>query len=334
MKQSRDHKYVRGRIEILDEILRGARKYTFVDLMEKLNSSLELAGYPEISRKTLFNDLKFLKEEKGAPINKPTHSDPYYYYTEKFSIKNITIDEDELYLLRQASEITKATPFQISSEIDLIISKLDNRIETNSKSNSTVIEFENNTLLHGLEYLKPIFEAITSKAALKIRYQSFNTTIQSDIVFSPFLLKEYRNRWFVFGKNNQFNTISVLGLDRIKKIGNSREKFDESLNFNSKKYFSNLIGVSIPKESKVQPIEIKVKAELVPYIITKPIHKNQEVVKKYANGDILIKINLIVNYELKSLILSYGSGIVVKKPLSVKEEILKEIESIRNNYLV
>ena len=80
MKQSRDHKYVRGRIEILDEILRGARKYTFVDLMEKLNGSLELAGYPEISRKTLFNDLKFLKEEKGAPINKPTHSDPYYYY--------------------------------------------------------------------------------------------------------------------------------------------------------------------------------------------------------------------------------------------------------------
>ena len=99
MKQSRDHKYVRGRIEILDEILRGARKYTFLDLMEKLNGSLELAGYPEISRKTLFNDLKFLKEEKGAPINKPTHNDPYYYYTEKFSIKNIQLDEEEIEFL-------------------------------------------------------------------------------------------------------------------------------------------------------------------------------------------------------------------------------------------
>ncbi len=333
MKQSRDHKYVRGRIEILDEILRGARKYTFVDLMEKLNSSLELAGYPEISRKTLFNDLKFLKEEKGAPINKPTHSDPFYYYTEKFSIKNITLDEDELYLLRQASEILKkAAPFQISSEIDLIISKLDNRIETNS--NNTVIEFENNNLLQGLEYIKPIFEAITSKSALKISYQSFNSKMQNDIIFSPYLLKEYRNRWFVFGRASDYNTISVLGLDRIKKIGNSKEEFNESLNFNSEKYFSNLIGVSIPRDSEVQSIEIKVKAELVPYIITKPIHKNQEVVKKYTNGDILIKIDLIVNYELKSLILSYGSGMVVKKPLSVKEDIIKEIEVIRKNYIV
>lgn len=333
MKQSRDHKYVRGRIEILDEILRGARKYTFVDLMEKLNSSLELAGYPEISRKTLFNDLKFLKEEKGAPINKPTHSDPFYYYTEKFSIKNITLDEDELYLLRQASEILKkAAPFQISSEIDLIISKLDNRIETNS--NNTVIEFENNNLLQGLEYIKPIFEAITSKSALKISYQSFNSKMQNDIIFSPYLLKEYRNRWFVFGRASDYNTISVLGLDRIKKIGNSKEEFNESLNFNSEKYFSNLIGVSIPRDSEVQSIEIKVKAELVPYIITKPIHKNQEVVKKYTNGDILIKIDLIVNYELKSLIQSYGSGMVVKKPLSVKEDIIKEIEVIRKNYIV
>ncbi len=333
MKQARDHKYVRGRIEILDEILRSSRKYTFVHLMEKLNSSLEFAGYPEISRKTLFNDLKFLKEEKGAPINKATHSDPFYYYTEKFSIKNIVLDEDEIYLLRQASEILKkAAPFQISSELDLIIGKLDNRIET--ISNSTVIEFENNSLLHGLEYIKPIFEAITSKVVLKIQYQPFNNPVQSDILFSPYLLKEFRNRWFVFGKNREYNTISVLGLDRIKKIGNSREPFDESLNFTSEKYFLNLIGVSIPKDAMVQTIEIKVKAELVPYIITKPLHKNQEIVKKYTNGDLLIRLDLIVNYELKSLILSYGSGMIVKNPLSLKEEILKNIEQIKSNYLV
>jgi len=56
------HKYVRGRIEILDKILRREWKYIFVDLKEKLNDSLDLAGYPKISRKTLFNDLKFEKK--------------------------------------------------------------------------------------------------------------------------------------------------------------------------------------------------------------------------------------------------------------------------------
>lgn len=45
-------------------------------------------------------------------------------------------------------------------------------------------------------------------------------------------------------------------------------------------------------------------------------------------------MNLIVNYELKSLILSYGIGMIVKKPLTLKEELLQNIELIRNNYLV
>jgi predicted DNA-binding transcriptional regulator YafY len=108
--------------------------------------------------------------------------------------------------------------------------------------------------------------------------------------------------------------------------------YNETLNFNSEKYFSNLIGVSIPKNSEVQSIEIKVKAELIPYIITKPIHKNQEVVKKYSNGDVLIKLVLIINYELKSLILSFGSGVTIKKPLYLRQEISNEIEKIKNNY--
>jgi predicted DNA-binding transcriptional regulator YafY len=325
MKQSRDHKYVRGRIEILDEILRGTRKYTFVDLMEKLNSSLELAGYTEISRKTLFNDLKFLKEEKGAPINKPTHSDPYYYYTEKFSIKNILLDE--------ASEILKkAAPFQISSELDLIIGKLENRI--NTSANSTIIEFESNTLLQGLEWIKNIFDAIICKQSLKITYQPFNKPDKTEIIFSPYLLKEFRNRWYVFGKNKDYNSVNVLGLDRIKNIRNASNKYDDTLNFDSEKYFSNLIGVSVPKNAEVQSVEIKVKAELVPYVITKPLHRNQTIRKKYNNGDILIEMSVFINYELKSLILSHGSGMVVKKPLALKQELLKEVEIIRNNYLV
>ena len=60
----------------------------------------------------------------------------------------------------------------------------------------------------------------------------------------------------------------------------------------------------------------------------------KEILKKYTNGDVLIRMNLIINYELKSLILSYGIGLIVKKPLSLREELLKNIELIRNNYLV
>ena len=78
-----------------------------------------------------------------------------------------------------------------------------------------------------------IFDAIICKQALKITYQPFNKPDKTEIIFSPYLLKEFRNRWFVFGKINEYSTITVLGLDRIKKIGNSNVIYDETLNFNS-----------------------------------------------------------------------------------------------------
>lgn len=61
MKQSRNHKNFRVRSEILDKILGWARKCIFVDLNEKLNGSLELAGYSKINRKTLFSNLNIEK---------------------------------------------------------------------------------------------------------------------------------------------------------------------------------------------------------------------------------------------------------------------------------
>jgi predicted DNA-binding transcriptional regulator YafY len=301
--------------------------------MSKLNQSLEFGGYPPISRKTLFNDLRFLKEEKGAPINKPSHTDPYYYYQTKFSIKNIELDEDEIYLLRQASEILKkASPFKISTDIDLIIEKLENKINTNS--NSSVIEFENNSLALGNEWIKMIFDAITCKEALRISYQPFNKSIINDINYSPYSLKEYRNRWFVIGKNSKYKIVNILALDRIKKISLTNSKYDDSLNFDSDEYFSKVVGISIPPNAKATNIDIKVKSELVPYVITKPLHKNQEIIKKYVNGDFLIRINVIINYELKSLLLSHGSGVIVKSPISLKSELLVEINKLKKSYSV
>ena len=82
MKQCRDHKYVRGRIEILDKILRWEWKFLFVGLKEKLNDSLDLAGYPKIRRKTLFNDQKFEKKIYQLQI-KIINPKPWQIYDSK-----------------------------------------------------------------------------------------------------------------------------------------------------------------------------------------------------------------------------------------------------------
>ena len=49
-------------------------------------------------------------------------------------------------------------------------------------------------------------------------YQSFNATEPTEYIFSPYILKEFRNRWFVFGTKITDLRIYNLALDRIISV--------------------------------------------------------------------------------------------------------------------
>jgi predicted DNA-binding transcriptional regulator YafY len=59
--------------------------------------------------------------------------------------------------------------------------------------------------------------------------------------------------------------------------------------------------------------------EQAPYIKTKPIHPTQKI-KKIESG-IEVKINVIINFELERLILSFGESVKVVFPGSFRKRI-------------
>ena len=93
-----------------------------------------------------------------------------------------------------------------------------------------------------------------------------------------------------------------------------------------------MIGVTFPKNAVIENIEIKVAAKQVPYITTKPIHNTQKIFKHYKNNSILIQLQLICNYELKSTLLGYGCDIEITKPITLRDSLKDEFQSIISNY--
>jgi predicted DNA-binding transcriptional regulator YafY len=305
------------RLEIIDELL-GARQWTLEELLSRVNNRIGDRS-ATINKRTLFRDINYLIDEKRAPIHRPEKSDNLYYYTENFSLKNLPLDEDDVSILKNAIEILKQVDnFALSKDVDEIIRKLENRIHVESAKEFIFIQFERHTSSLGIEYINDLLEAIKNKNALKISYQPYSSPAPTDRIVHPYLLKEFRNRWFLLGREQDANRITNYALDRIKKIKPAAERFIENDFFNPSEYFKYLIGVSVPENAKPEEIEIKVYKHAVPYVISKPIHSNQEVVKYFKDGSILISLNLILNYELNSVLLSYGDGIEVKKPKALR----------------
>jgi hypothetical protein len=82
----------------------------------------------------------------------------------------------------------------------VLVQKLEDKVHAEKENQSPVIEIEKNENLKGLEYLEPVYQSILKKEVLNIWYRSFKARRPGKITFHPYLLKEYRNRWFVLGR--------------------------------------------------------------------------------------------------------------------------------------
>lgn len=319
------------RLDIIDQLL-GARKWTVEELLNRVNSLLENHD-TAIDKRTLFRDIKHLIEQENAPIHRPSKKDNLYYYSENFSRKNIPLDQDDINTLKKAIQILRGVDsFQLMSDVDEVIQRLENRIHVNTPDAEVLVQFEKHTYSKGHDFFNDLLEAIQNKITLLLFYQPYSQPQPAEKVVHPYLLKEFRNRWFLFGREGNAERITIYALDRIKNLKPSREAFVDNDLFDSNEYFKHLIGVSIPEGAKPQKIEIKVYPKSVPYLLTKPIHLNQEIVKRFKDGSILIALDLIVNYELKSILLSYMDGIEVKKPLKLRADMKTIISGLSKLY--
>lgn len=321
------------RIEMLDELLSSIQRRNRAQLLRALNQSLRLHGFDAISERTLTNDLAYLRD-KGAPLAIVQKGQPHYYYTSPFSLKSAPLSADEIKKLRQATDLLrKVTPLTMVKELEHLMDRLESQIQTSSAgSRRDIIQFEDHTIASGNEWLDDLFKAILEQKALRVGYKPFGKSRTAFCVFHPYLLKEYRKRWFVFGRVNQTNFTTNFALDRIKQIESTITSFMPNNLFDPAHYCDDIVGVSVPRHAPIEDIVILVRQYTVPYVLSKPLHRLQKTTRVFDNGDIEISIPLKINYELKSLILSYGSGMEVLAPFSLRDSIQSDIGKLHFVY--
>lgn len=317
------NKSFQRRIEVLDACLRRKqRKWTIDSLLQEVNEKLEGLGAQRVSQRTLYADLNALKAEYAAPIE--TYRDGriicYRYSNPEFSIRQLPLQQEEVGYLRDALHVLmQINGFQLTQELETVIGKLENTLATTAEKRHAIIQFEHTELTSGSSWLDDIFQAIKGRTVLHIRYQPFHKEAR-EYYYHPYLLKEYRNRWFVIGRKDGHHSLTTLALDRIQKLKASSRIFHENDLLNPDTYFDSLVGVTLPTDAEPEKIVLKVKQELAPYVLTKPIHASQKLIKTAANGDITLELCVVNNYELRSELLGLGPQLMVMEPQSLRKE--------------
>uniref|UniRef100_UPI002658667B helix-turn-helix transcriptional regulator n=1 Tax=Ferruginibacter sp. TaxID=1940288 RepID=UPI002658667B len=317
-----DNKNFEKRKIKLNEYLRNTmHPLTLDEMTDELMVDLELET---LHKRTVQEDLKFFKKNHKAPIKKRKigKRTVWYYDDANFSIDKIPFDADELLLLQEAVDIIAAMKtFSVSTNLQNIVGKLKQERRLNDAATGSVIQFETNENTAGYQYFDPIYEAIKDKAVLKITYQRFISDEQRDFIIHPYLLKEYRNRWYVVCLIDGKREVTTFALDRIIKIKNSSKPFKPNASFDPEQYFQHVIGICRKPDDKPVVIKIKVAPLQAAYFKTQPLHHTQKTINTFKDGSVLMQYNLIINLELKQLLLSYAGSIKIIEPAGLKKEI-------------
>ena len=326
------------RYKTIDNCLRNRyRKWTLEDLVDACCQALyEMEGLSKgVSVRTVQNDIQMMRADKlgyNAPIEVYDHK--YYRYAdEDYSITHMPFSNNEFEMMKEAVDMLRELEdFSQFQEMADVISRLQDKLSIVEANRKPIIHFDSVPDLKGLQWLNPLYNHIAHEQTLQIVYHPFLRRRSFKITIFPYLLKEFRNRWFLYGSRCGDLKLYILALDRIREVEAVSIPFQANPEFDTDHFFDDLVGVTKGIGDKPEIIRFWASKEQSYYIKTKPFHRSQVLLEQQKDGSCLFQVTVIVNYELISVLLSYGSGIRILSPHSVVRLMQLQIDRLQQLY--
>ena len=300
------------------------RRWTLEDLVDACSDALyEYEGIKKgVSVCTVQADIQMMRSDKlgyNAPIEVYEHK--YYRYADRnYSIINMPLSQNDFEVLKEAVDMLRQLgDFDQFVEMADVVSRLQDKLAIAQSTSSPIVNFDSVPDLKGLQWIGPLYGHISHRQSLRITYQSFSARVPSVITFCPKLLKEFRNRWFLFGTKADNLDVRNLALDRIVDVEVAEDvAFVENPKFDAEHFFDDLIGVTKGLNSLAKSVRFWATKEQSNYIKTKPLHRSQKLISEDPKDhSCVFQISVVPNLELISVLMSYGAGIKVLSPTQV-----------------
>jgi predicted DNA-binding transcriptional regulator YafY len=283
---------------------------------------------------TIEKDLYAMRVEHDAPIKYSKKEGGYFYRDKSFSLDEVPLNATDIEAIQFAANILsqfRDVPVfkQFGSAIDKIVHRVSD--ELLNDSNDSVVEFEQAVSTRGSEYIPLIVKAIHNKNMLYFDYESFQTQERKARKVGPFLLKEYRNRWYMLCYDVVKQSVTNYALDRMVNLEESTEKFISPIDFDSKRFFKYATGVTA---SHLPPERIRFKADNVAsrYIESQPFHASQRIIETFDDGSAVFELDVFVTEDFIRQLLSYSHELVVSSPQSLISELNQRAIKMVKNY--
>ena len=179
----------------------------------------------------------------------------------------------------------------------------------------------------GQKFLAPLVESMRDNQSVILRYKSFWRLNEYSVEVEPYLIKIFRQRWYLLARDINRDVLRIYALDRIQELRQTEKMFSLPKKFSPEEYFNNSFGIISQDNCPPEIIELKVYGTQKEYLRTLPLHHSQKEIKNTGEYSIF-RYYLSPTYDFVQEILSHGCNIEVLAPKHVRDEVKKHAETI------
>lgn len=332
------------RYKYLDRLLSDRHHYYDMnDLTEKVNELMERDELNmSVGVRTIQKDLLVLQcAPFSAPIEmkKVDGRNIYSYSNPSFSLFTKELSDEERHLLHEV--LNTLGQFEGLAHFEWL-EKF--KIGLGFEESRKIISFSNNPYYESSNLLGTLFDQISNEVVVRLSYHTFVDATIRNIVFHPYLLKQYNDRWFLLGVTDDDNKILTFALDRIDKVKPLPGRKYIPCPDNLAEHFDDIVGVTYFEDRPVEHILFWVSDFSKDYVETKPLHGTQTALHgevetqlrqqySYLEGGAFYTIDCIKNYELIRLLCSFGKDLIVlQSDGTIVEDIRQRISDMNEKY--
>jgi len=325
------------RYRIIDNCLNDRQKRfpTIQDLANACSRVLKR----DISTSTIEKDIAAMKagmpNGEQAPIVYSKIEKGYAYGEFGFSISELRLEEEEWESLAYAANLLhqyKEVPLfkSFKDAIQKIHSRFTIPYDHEDEDFEQLVQFEQGHSTEGYQWIALFYEAIKKRYIVQFEYENIYKAETKSYSIQPFLLKEYRNRWYVIGWEADRQMYLTFALDRIKNSEPDRVTQKRRFDFDPRQFLRNAIGI-MEGDGTATEMELEFFAPIDKLVLLDPLHTSQDIIKQTKKST-RIKLAVNINPELIQKILAYGANCRVLKPVALRTIISSELMNTLAHY--
>lgn len=287
----------------------------------------------DISRRTLDNDLAFMREEFRAPIVWDKQRQGYCYEHPFDLTSQIALNTEDVHRLHVAVEtLAQFEHLEVFRDLRETVEKIrkgvSGWVRRSAAAKSIYFEPVQNA---GTEHLPTLLRAIEERRRVTFGYQSFQQAEVQQCELEPYCIRQYDQRWYVVGHSPQYNYLKPFALDRIASRPEFSKIIFEAPDFKPEQFFLHIYGMHTEPIEQAREVVIEFSPLQARYFLSRPFHPHR-LLEELPGGSIRVQLHVCITIELIRKLASYGHEAEVLAPEELRETMKRFFEEGRRRY--